>query len=101
MGYQAKGTPGAVIQACEGAEGFVQVDLDGRMYDIRAKVLTLAGYSAHADQVGLITFATGMSQVPKSIVLVHGERGAKAELANALKRRFEGLQWTTQIRVPV
>ncbi len=101
VGYQAKGTPGAVIQACEGAEGFVQVDLDGQMYDIRAKVLTLAGYSAHADQAGLITFATGMPQAPKSIVLVHGERGAKAELANALKRRFEGLQWTTQIRVPV
>jgi metallo-beta-lactamase family protein len=42
-----------------------------------------------------------MPQAPKSIVLVHGERCAKAALANALKRRFEGLQWATQIRVPV
>lgn len=44
VGYQAKGTPGAVIQASEGAEGFVRIDLDGRMFDIRAKVMRLGGY---------------------------------------------------------
>lgn len=30
VGYQAKGTPGAAIQASEGKQGLVQIDLDGQ-----------------------------------------------------------------------
>ncbi|WP_447742136.1 MBL fold metallo-hydrolase RNA specificity domain-containing protein [Pseudomonas laurentiana] len=86
VGYQAKGTPGAVIQASEGAEGFVQIDLDGRMYGIQAKVMTLDGYSAHADQEGLITFAT--ASVPAKVVLVHGEAKTKKMLRNMLEQAF-------------
>lgn len=91
VGYQAKGTPGAILQASEGAEGFVQIDLDGEMYDIRAKVMTLSGYSGHADQAGLVEYAAGIPQAPTKIVLVHGESRAKTALANALKRRFSAL----------
>ncbi|BBH47487.1 MBL fold hydrolase [Pseudomonas sp. KU43P] len=87
VGYQAKGTPGAVIQASEGAEGFVQIDLDGGMYDIRAKVATLGGYSGHADQAGLVRFAQGCGA--RRVVLVHGEMRAKQALARALKGAFE------------
>ncbi|MCO7519604.1 MULTISPECIES: MBL fold metallo-hydrolase [unclassified Pseudomonas] len=90
VGYQAKGTPGAVIQASEGAEGFVQIDLDGRMYDIRAKVVTLAGYSGHADQEGLVRFALCREQPARRVVLVHGEQGAKLALAGVLERRAQG-----------
>jgi len=86
VGYQARGTPGAVIQASEGAEGFVQIDLDGEMYDIRAKVVTLGGYSGHADQAGLVKFAQGCE--PRRIVLVHGERRSKAVLARVLRETF-------------
>lgn len=87
-GYQAKGTPGAVIQASEGAEGFVQIDLDGEMYDIRAKIITLEGYSAHADQEGLLQFAAGGLTVSQEIVLVHGEPRAKSRLAEKLRERY-------------
>jgi metallo-beta-lactamase family protein len=86
VGYQAKGTPGAVIQASEGAEGFVQIDLDGEMYEIRAKVVTLAGYSGHADQAGLVRFAQACSA--RRIVLVHGEGRAKQVLARVLREAF-------------
>ncbi|AHD13422.1 beta-lactamase [Pseudomonas sp. FGI182] len=86
VGYQAKGTPGAVIQVSEGAEGFVQIDLDGGMYEIRAKVVTLGGYSGHADQVGLVRFAQGCNA--RRVVLVHGERGAKQALARVLRETF-------------
>ncbi|WP_060514540.1 MBL fold metallo-hydrolase RNA specificity domain-containing protein [Pseudomonas sp. NBRC 111132] len=87
VGYQAKGTPGAVIQASEGAEGFVQVDLDGRMYEVRAKIVTLPGYSGHADQEGLVSFAFEGTHASRKIVLVHGEARAKMVLAQALVRR--------------
>lgn len=83
-GYQAKGTPGALIQAAEGAEGFVGIDLDGERYDIRAGVATLEGYSAHADQAGLLAFVEQMQEAPGEVRLVHGEAAAKGALAKAL-----------------
>lgn len=86
VGYQAKGTPGAVLQASEGAEGFVQIDLDGRMYEVRAKVLTLPGFSAHADQAGLVKFVQGLTQQAGKVVLVHGEQSSKHALKHALER---------------
>lgn len=101
VGYQAKGTPGAVIQASEGAEGFVQIGLDGRMHDLRAKVVTLSGYSGHADQAGLVDFASGMDQAPDTVVLVHGEPAAKAALVAALRGRMKARKWMTSIRVAI
>lgn len=101
VGYQAKGTPGAVIQASEGAEGFVQIDLDGRVHDLRAKVVTLSGYSGHADQAGLVDFASGMDQAPDTVVLVHGEPAAKAALVAALRGRMKARKWMTSIRVAI
>ncbi|MNJ12088.1 Ribonuclease [compost metagenome] len=89
VGYQAKGTPGAVIQASEGAQGFVMLDLDGEMYEIKARVATLGGYSAHADQSGLVEFVTGIREWPEKVVLVHGERRAKVALAEALRSRYD------------
>lgn len=88
VGYQARGTPGAVIQASEGAEGFVKIDLDGDLYEIQAKVITLSGYSAHADQQGLLEFVTGIAQWPGRIKLVHGEAAAKRALAARLEQAY-------------
>jgi len=87
VGYQAKGTPGAMIQAGEGAEGVVQIDLDGQMYEVWAKVMTLSGYSAHADQAGLLQFALGGPVQPGKVLLVHGEKAAKTTLKKALMQR--------------
>ncbi|MFJ4343840.1 MBL fold metallo-hydrolase RNA specificity domain-containing protein [Pseudomonas sp. NPDC089401] len=97
VGYQAKGTPGAVIQASEGAGGFVQIDLDGRMYEIRAKVLSMGGYSGHADQAGLVNFVEGIPFAPEKIILVHGEPRAKVALKQALALRLGLLNRPTDI----
>lgn len=94
-GYQAKGTPGAVIQAAEGAEGFIGIDLDGERYDMRAGVATLEGYSAHADQAGLMAFVAGIDALPGEVRLVHGEPMAKAALARALRGAHAGLRVVT------
>ncbi|MGA9095318.1 MAG: MBL fold metallo-hydrolase [Pseudomonas alloputida] len=99
VGYQVKGTPGAVIQASEGAEGFVQIDLDGHMYEVRAKVMTLSGYSAHADQQGLLRFALGECHQAGRVVLVHGEPAAKQALKGALRQRAERLGRDLQISI--
>ncbi|UCJ15182.1 MBL fold metallo-hydrolase [Pseudomonas sp. MM211] len=86
VGYQARGTPGHVIQRFGPRNGYVE--FDGQRYEIRAGVHSIGGYSAHADQAGLVSFVTGMEEWPGEIRLVHGEAGAKADLARALEERY-------------
>lgn len=100
VGHQVKGTPGAVIQASEGAEGFVMIDLDAQMYEVRAKVITLDGYSGHADQAGLVEFAMGANESAKGVVLVHGERKAKRLLAEALQQRYAQAGQEVRVTIP-
>lgn len=87
VGYQAQGTPGHVIQQYGPKGGYV--DLDGERFDIQAKVTSIGGYSAHADQKGLVEFVTGMQQWPTNIRIVHGERRAKEALAARLRAGYE------------
>jgi metallo-beta-lactamase family protein len=86
VGYQAKGTPGQIIQQYGPRGGYV--DLDGERIDIRAGIETLGGYSAHADQRGLVNFVTRMRHWPSEIRLVHGEDSAKVQLAQALQASY-------------
>jgi len=94
VGYQAAGTPGRAIQTYGPRGGYV--DLDGRRIDIRAGIHTLSGYSAHADQKGLLNFIGRMRNKPSQIRLVHGEATAKQALAAAIRRRYP----ETQVLVP-
>jgi len=82
-GYQAHGTPGREIQQFGPRGGYVT--LDGRRYDIRARIHTLSGYSAHADQQNLVNFVRRMRIRPKHVRLVHGEEEAREDLARKLK----------------
>jgi metallo-beta-lactamase family protein len=90
VGYQAAGTPGRDIQRYGPRGGYVE--LDGRRYDIRARIHTIGGYSAHADQQDLLDFIGAMSPPPREVILVHGEQGAKIALREALLQRFAGIQ---------
>lgn len=88
VGYQAEGTPGRDIQAYGPRHGYVM--LDGERHDIRAHVDTIGGYSAHADQQGLVNFVRGIKRKPQEIRLVHGDRGAKQQLKKVLSQRLVG-----------
>lgn len=70
VGYQAKGTLGRRI-------------LDGKT-KVNACVNVLSGYSAHADQEGLVNWVRSMPELPGEIKLVHGEPLAQKTLAKAL-----------------
>ena len=89
VGYQAAGTPGRDIQTYGPKGGYVV--LDGRRYTIAAKVHTIHGYSAHADQQNLVSFVRRMRVKPQKIYLVHGEAPAKAALKDQLLRLGEGI----------
>jgi metallo-beta-lactamase family protein len=85
VGYQAAGTPGREIQKNGGAGRTVA--LDGKKSVIRAGVHTLSGYSAHADQEGLLAWVARMPEKPGRIHLVHGEPHARKALAKKLAER--------------
>ena len=93
-GYQAAGTAGRTIQQHGPRGGWVE--LDGQRIDIRAKVHTLAGYSAHADQKDLLNFVGRMRQPPRQVRLVHGDDSAKQVLAGLIRQRHPG----TEVVVP-
>ncbi|WP_443698395.1 MBL fold metallo-hydrolase [Pseudomonas sp.] len=87
VGYQAKGTPGAVIQQHGQKGGYVE--LDRERYPIVAGVSTISGYSAHADQKGLVEFVTDMADWPSEVRLVHGDAQAKKALQAVLLRKLQ------------
>ncbi|WP_417842096.1 MBL fold metallo-hydrolase RNA specificity domain-containing protein [Terasakiella sp.] len=87
VGYQANGTPGHAIQTHGPKGGYV--DLDGERIDIRAGISNIGGYSAHADQKGLVEFLTGMEEWPTEVRVVHGEDRAKRGLAGRLHEEYK------------
>ena len=95
VGYQARGTPGRIIQEYGPGHGYI--DLDNQRYTIHAKVHTIGGYSAHAGQNDLINFIRRMRHAPKQIRLVHGEDHAK----QTLKQQLEQLNKNIQVTIPV
>ncbi len=82
IGYQGKGTPGRDILRYADSHGYVR--LKQQKVTIKAKVHKLTGYSAHADQQGLLDWVAAMPAKPRAIILVHGEKAAQSELAGKL-----------------
>lgn len=98
VGYQAEGTTGRQIQHFGPRAGFTEID--GQRYTIRAQVHTIGGYSAHADQNGLLGFVTRMHQWPSQVRIVHGDPGAKTQLRDALKLRCCDRSEITNVVIP-
>ncbi|XQF93051.1 MBL fold metallo-hydrolase RNA specificity domain-containing protein [Pseudoalteromonas espejiana] len=83
VGYQGRGKLGHDIQKYGPRNGYIFIN-DTRI-TINAQVHTISGYSAHADQSGLVKFVTGMRKKPSHIKIVHGDNEAKRALAGKYK----------------
>ena len=83
VGHQSSGTLGADLLRY-GAHPGGYVHIDGERKDICARVHCLAGYSAHADQQGLVEWVQAMGEMPGEVRLVHGDEDGKMGLRRAL-----------------
>lgn len=83
VGYQADGTLGRRL-----LDGAKVVKIMGEEVGVQAKIHSIGGFSAHADQAGLMDWLEHFSQKPRGIFIVHGENGAEQELAALIKRRY-------------
>ena len=78
VGYQAQGTLGRAL-----VDGKQRVSLWGETIRVGAKIHTVGGLSAHADQAGLSRWYAGFNNRPR-LFLVHGEAQAAQALAQHL-----------------
>jgi metallo-beta-lactamase family protein len=84
VGYQGEGTLGSHLQ-----RGVKQVKIDGEMREVRCRVRSLDGFSAHADEPQLLdwlgSFAKGKRPgdpgFPKTVFVVHGDPAAERAIA--------------------
>lgn len=81
VGFMARNTLGRAI-----ADGARTVKIFGEKRDMKASVVTIDGFSAHADSEGLFEYASAAGASASRIVLVHGEE----EQSGALSERLGG-----------
>jgi metallo-beta-lactamase family protein len=82
VGFQAPETLGRKI-----AEKREEVRVLDRVLKLRAEVVTLNGFSAHADHAELVDYLTPLAGRVRQVRLVHGEPEPAAALAAALRAK--------------
>jgi metallo-beta-lactamase family protein len=83
IGFQAAGTLGRRI-----VDGAPRVRIAGDEVEVRAQIVTLGGFSAHADRSALLDWLGAFGRLPARIFLVHGEVSSGRALQEAITARF-------------
>ena len=83
VGYQAVGTLGRQI-----VDGAKIVRILGKKYRVKARIAQMNGFSAHADRNELLQWLSSIRNQPRGIFITHGEEGASASLADAVREKF-------------
>ncbi|MCC6095807.1 MAG: MBL fold metallo-hydrolase [Eubacterium sp.] len=83
VGYQAVGTPGRAI-----ADGAESIRLFGEEIAIKAHIEILAGMSGHADNAGLMKWASSFKEKPKKVFVCHGEDTVTEIFAERLRKEL-------------
>lgn len=82
VGFQSPGTLGR--QLVDGAD---RVTIFGEEVAVRASIHTLGGFSAHADQRGLLEWFDVVAPSKPRLIITHGEDGARKALADLIRKR--------------
>ncbi|MEA3417948.1 MAG: MBL fold metallo-hydrolase [Campylobacterota bacterium] len=83
VGYQVQGTMGRKI-----VDGAKKIKVYGEEIIVKAKVHTINGFSAHADQNGLIGWMDNFKRLEK-IFLIHGERDKQEIFLKEIEKRLD------------
>ncbi len=83
VGFQAQGTLGRRI-----VDGAKVVKIFGEDTQVNAKVFTINGFSAHADQGQILDWLENFKNPNMKIFLIHGEYESQNILAKKIKQRF-------------
>lgn len=82
VGFQAKGTLGRRI-----VDGEKEVPILGKMMPVKAKIYTIGGFSAHADQSELLSWLGNINNKPE-VFLIHGEESVIESFKKSIEDKF-------------
>ncbi|MGB2670679.1 MAG: MBL fold metallo-hydrolase [Candidatus Acidiferrum sp.] len=88
-GFQAQGTRGRALE-----EGAKTLSLYGQHVPVRAEIIQMGQFSAHAGKSELLRWLSGLPAPPKQIYLTHGEPQAAQALQGAIREKF---QWKVDV----
>jgi metallo-beta-lactamase family protein len=83
VGFQSPGTLGRKL-----VDGAKKVRIFGEEIQVRASVHTMGGFSAHADQTGLLDWYGVMAPTRPRTIITHGEDRARKALSDLINSRF-------------
>jgi metallo-beta-lactamase family protein len=83
VGYQGQGTLGRRL-----VDGAQEVRIHGQQVAVKARIHTLGGFSAHAGQTELVSWAKNVNPKPRRLILTHGEPRARDALRNVLIKEW-------------
>jgi len=82
VGYQAEGTLGRLI-----LDGRKEVRILGRKHQVKAKVIRINGFSAHADRNELFAWLSNLKKPPRKIFVIHGETNSSQKFADYIREK--------------
>ncbi len=82
VGYQAVGTLGRQILS-----GAKTVRILGQQYPVKANIVQVHGFSAHADRYELLTWLKGLQKPPRKVFVVHGETESASNFGSYLREQ--------------
>jgi metallo-beta-lactamase family protein len=82
VGYQAIGTLGRQI-----VDGAKKVRILGQKYKVKAKVVRIHGFSAHADRDELLNWLRELEAAPRGVFVVHGETESAKAFGNYVRKK--------------
>ena len=88
-GFQAQGTRGRALQ-----EGAKSLRLFGQEVVVKAEIVVMGQFSAHAGKSELVQWLSGLTTPPKHTYLVHGEPAAAQSLQRTIQDKF---QWQAAV----
>jgi len=83
VGFQAQGTTGRKI-----VDGEKRVKIFREDVAVKAKIFTIGGFSAHADQKDLLEWVSHFTKSRPKVFVVHGESTASAALAALIHEKY-------------
>jgi len=83
-GFQAVGTRGRALQ-----EGAKMLSLFGQQVPVRAEIVEMGQFSAHAGKSELLRWLSGLPTPPKQTYLTHGEPQAAQSLQASIQEKFK------------
>ena len=81
-GFQSPGTLGRRL-----VDGAKRVTIEGEKLPVRAAVHTMGGFSAHADQDGLMEWFSAIAPSKPRLIITHGEDKARIKLADLIRAK--------------